>query len=146
MPFDSAERPMSEGHCRLLVLADFLETAVPRERFDLNGWTSRNSRPDADCNTAACAAGWATTIPTFSAAGFHLESLPHNGESWMFPVFKGHAPGYESVEAFFEIDEATFGCLFEIEAYAGIPSVFDVATRIRTFVHSAVKAIAEDAQ
>jgi hypothetical protein len=60
---------------RLLKLADFLENTVaklPRKRFRMQDWAvdlkgealPHYSHPDPtpDCNTAACALGWATAV------------------------------------------------------------------------------------
>lgn len=59
---------------RLLKLANFLET-VPAHKFDysswVNGWQG-DAVMSATCGTTACAFGWATAIPEFSALGLHL--------------------------------------------------------------------------
>lgn len=51
---------------RLLKLADFLDTKVPRRLFNTAYWAfgprTPKREPDATCQTSACAAGWATAI------------------------------------------------------------------------------------
>lgn len=57
------------GKRRLLKLAQFLETAELPGKFVMRTWAHEieNGRPA--CGTAACAAGWATSIPSFWRAG-----------------------------------------------------------------------------
>ena len=54
---------------RLLKLADLLDT-VPPEQFYIGLWSNS---PEFNCNTVACAAGWACSIPEFAEAGLHLQ-------------------------------------------------------------------------
>lgn len=67
---------------RLLKLADLLDT-VPRKRFNISSWASskfcgKPKEPEHnECNTTACAMGWATTLPVFKRAGLKLR-LPEN--------------------------------------------------------------------
>ena len=57
----------------LLELADFLKE-LPPERFDYESWVGRDwqGAPDLSCGTTACAAGWATTLPSFQKLGLQL--------------------------------------------------------------------------
>ncbi len=58
---------------RLLKLAEFLETAELPGKFRMGLWGEEvkgDGRPA--CGSAACAAGWATTIPSFRRAGLRL--------------------------------------------------------------------------
>lgn len=67
---------------RLLKLAAFLEK-LPPERFDYDRWVGNDwlGEPDLSCGTAACALGWATTIPEFRRLGLRLSRCgePHCG-------------------------------------------------------------------
>lgn len=54
---------------RLLKLADLLDT-IPPKQFDMGLWSNS---PEFNCNTVACAAGWACSIPEFAEAGLHLQ-------------------------------------------------------------------------
>lgn len=67
--------PKQAENCR--ILAEFLRTdpRVREEgRFDMRSWVGRDweGDPSLSCGTAACAAGWATTIPHFRAQGLRL--------------------------------------------------------------------------
>lgn len=46
----------------LLALADYLDTAVPPERFDISSWTKGDVTPENPCGTKACALGHATVL------------------------------------------------------------------------------------
>lgn len=68
-----------EGDRRMIVLADYLHDHVAKltsALFDMSIWAQKKYgtvRPKVgDCGTAACALGWATTIPEFESAGLHL--------------------------------------------------------------------------
>lgn len=67
----------------LLELADFLENLDPK-RFDIRTWRRPNKNTVGfvsddqlltDCNTVACAIGWATTLPEWKEAGFYMDTL-----------------------------------------------------------------------
>src|SRR4051812_34205362 len=65
---------MTRRHARrLLKLANKLET-VPRKKFDMGQWWGpvRDAQENV-CGTAGCALGWATTVPSFRAAGLSLK-------------------------------------------------------------------------
>lgn len=62
---------------RLTILAKFLET-VPDDKLNMLSWRNNVAKNDVevsdedlihDCNTTACAMGWACTIPEFKEAG-----------------------------------------------------------------------------
>lgn len=57
----------------LTELVELLDT-LPPERFDYNVWVGRDWKgaPDLSCGTTACAAGWATTLPSFQSTGLRL--------------------------------------------------------------------------
>lgn len=82
------------GLKRIWRLADFLSFVVPDERVCMQHWTSDivgdgeyvSSRVGPSihrCGTAACAVGWASTIPVFRRAGLRFD-----GESFA-PSFPG---------------------------------------------------------
>ena len=60
----------------LTELADLLD-ALPSERFIYDNWVRRDwlGDPDLSCGTAACAAGWATTLPSYRAEGLYLDQI-----------------------------------------------------------------------
>lgn len=62
-----------EGRKMLLELADLLDN-LPKERFCYGFWVGEDweGSPDLSCGTSACAAGWATTLPSFRAKGLYL--------------------------------------------------------------------------
>jgi hypothetical protein len=63
-----------EARRMLLTLARKLEK-LPARRFKYNRWVSGDwkGRADLSCGTSACAAGWATTLPSFRAKGLRLK-------------------------------------------------------------------------
>lgn len=131
------------GKRRLLKLAGFLETAsIPKKRFDMNSWAENRDGETADpklidCGTAACACGWATTIPAFRRAGFHLVDDPAT-PSQPDIVFRDSG-GFrwrngDAVEAFFDLGGDEVERLFMPESYSSPPTPKQVAKRIRAFV------------
>lgn len=71
-----------ESNRLLLLLAAFLPT-VPDRRFNYRSWVGSDWRgnPDLSCGTAACAGGWATTLPEFQALGLQLEKSDPEDET-----------------------------------------------------------------
>jgi hypothetical protein len=138
MPFDNENyRPIPEGHRRLLVLAEFLETRVDPKRFDLAEWSADDFLPTPDCGTAACACGWAGMLPEFNALGFRLVLVPtHEGsdEKAVAPTYKDAAAGWASVQTFFELSYSQTYSLFEMYHYRRPPGPQQVAARIRKLV------------
>lgn len=70
-------------HRRLLALAAFLRE-LPARKWDFSQFSAhglddkRPGRPELDphhCKTVACAAGWATVIPSFQRAGLFLNDF-----------------------------------------------------------------------
>lgn len=64
---------------RLTKLAELLDT-VPPDRFNMDYWglAPHGDLEDlniAECGTAACALGWACSIPEFRAAGLRLRKI-----------------------------------------------------------------------
>jgi hypothetical protein len=86
------------------------------------------------CGFAACAVGWACTIPSFRKAGLRLTATLDN-KFMMIPKFDGQT-GFEAVEEFFGITGNTASYLFESDAYgqSGKPRPKTVANRIRKVV------------
>ncbi len=125
---------------RLLRLADFLETEVPPERFNLGTWGDGNL---TKCGTAGCACGWATTIPEFKEAGFvlmvfdwedehthpdwHIAYCPPGDEVWT---------GWDAATKFFDITKPMAVYLFSQSSYHDDASPADVAACIRKFVEN----------
>lgn len=61
------------GKRRLLKLADFLASLkLKRGQFDMRKWAHEVVDGRPKCGTAACAAGWASAIPSFRRAGYRL--------------------------------------------------------------------------
>ncbi len=111
---------------RLLLLADFLET-VPPERFDMARWTGVDwaGKSDLSCGTAACAMGWATTIPQFRKLGLKLNKFG-------VPEFKSYF-GYGAATRLFDIDFYETTYLFA--SYTNFRhSSRNVARKIRDFI------------
>ena len=78
----------------LLELADFLDKLDPN-RFDIRTWR-RPSKDSVgfvsdeqlltDCNTVACAIGWAVTLPKWKDAGFYMDTLDISKEHMNNPL------------------------------------------------------------
>lgn len=66
-------KPMKTGWKRILLLADFMEK-LPGKRFDFRTFVGGDWKGAADlsCGTAACALGWATTMPVFRRLGLRV--------------------------------------------------------------------------
>jgi hypothetical protein len=118
---------------RLFTLAKFLETKVPRKRFNMDSWCTQHEwgttgRPfdKNDCHMSACAGGWATTIPYFRAAGLRSNEI---GE----PVFHGGV-GFNAMTAFFDLPYRDAVALFTPNKDHETPK--QVAKRIRTYLAS----------
>jgi hypothetical protein len=90
---------------RLLTLAKFLRT-VPKKRFYMGTWATdgfcgkANEPAHNECGTAACAAGWACTIPSFKRAGFRLGESEYWGDKSNCPVYRGMEE-WDAIRAFF---------------------------------------------
>lgn len=144
MPFDNHDL-IPEGHRRLLVLAEWLETKVPPGRFSLKDWTAdRDSIPTLECGTAACACGWAGIIPEFNALGFRLVQAPiYPGcdKKVPAPAYDREDSGWPSVAAFFGLTHLNAEHLFSELSYESDPPPTEVAARIRSFVaeHSSAR-------
>lgn len=94
------------NRARLATLAAHLET-VPRHLFNMNSWCdlggakiSNGAIPKPTCNTRACAAGWACSIPELNKAGLKLR------RQWDYiePEFENHR-ATSALMLFFGIDQ-----------------------------------------
>lgn len=121
----------STGHQRLKILADFLDTKVPAERFHLKLWSDEGF-PKNECGTAACAVGWATTIPEFAADGLHLEPWPGGGKCTV--LMFGAQAHWSAAERFFELEHFEAKHLFGENAYSDPTDKRAVVSRIRSFL------------
>lgn len=67
---------------RLKRLIDFLEQ-LPRAKFNFGRWTA-GWDPKHECGTAACAMGWAGTIPFFQKLGVSVKRArdPYGADDW----------------------------------------------------------------
>lgn len=118
---------------RLLKLAEFLETSVPNEEFDLGSWR---------CGTTACAVGWACTMPEFTQQGLVWSTMEDDFAS---PYYKDQVTGKEfsgwnAVGKFFlgvEKDYMLKYNLFAPDFYPSNPTPQMVAARIRQTVENA---------
>lgn len=102
-----------------------------------------------ECGFAACAIGWAGSIPEFIADGFTMQAfwtdsdIFHASGAAPYPRYKTHI-GYSAVEGFFQLDpgylskyngDSAVGYLFGPTAYGEqSPPPSTVAARIRQFV------------
>lgn len=116
-------------------------------------------QPEAlkECGFAACAVGWAGTIPAFIAEGFTMQTTwdEHDVElrigSAPYPTYRG-LEGSRAVESFFVLDPmrpiagfySEWSYLFGPGAYGdSTPEPSDVAERIREFVRQR-NSVSED--
>jgi hypothetical protein len=92
-------------------LADLLDE-LPEERFDYSKWVGDDWMGDDDlsCGTTACAAGWATTLPSFRRRGLFLAR-----ESWggiAFPAIEDEIGEEEAMAAVLDISPQDAHFLF----------------------------------
>jgi hypothetical protein len=123
------------GLNRLLKLADFLETKVPRKQFNMDVWKFEDA-----CGTVGCALGWGCSIPSFRKAGLKLV--------WDSEHISAHVKygderiGEDAAEDFFHIElkeaEDLFLDLYGDKSPNETPK--QVAKRIRKFVKEKQKA------
>lgn len=90
------------------------ETCVIQvDRFDMYSWAKQGSA----CGTSACAVGHAMLLPWFNAEGLEAKRIDKRGyRNQLSPVYQGQS-GFEAVERFFGIDEATSRHLFDPTYY-----------------------------
>lgn len=116
---------------RLRILRDFLRRHADELAIDMGCWADgiRDGRPA--CGSAACAIGWASTIPSFRRDGFRLRDM--TGEMVM-PIY-GDARNWAAVERFFDVDVETANYMFspnsdDYDLYVGAPAARACADRI----------------
>ncbi len=114
--------PIDIGAERLRILADFLPS-VPERQFNLIFW-AEGPRIE-ECGTAACACGWATTIPAFRAVGLKLDTQLGMG------IIFGELLDWEAVTTFFGLTHHEAEHLFSAERYGFRATPAIVAARIR---------------
>ena len=117
---------------RLTTLAKFLRT-VPEKKFDLTSWrdshrTTDDELRDPTCNTAACAVGWACSLPEFKAEGLGFKGGPYQSHGEL-----GNTYGWPAVREFFFLDSEQANYLFDFSSYER-NNATDVADRIDKFV------------
>jgi hypothetical protein len=128
------------SNARLLKLAAFLEK-LPRKRFDYGKWARWDSTDAADlsgapsCGTAACALGWATTMPAFRRLGLYMNSP---GNIWAIPAVRGTKRyGIDAARRIFGISGSDAMRLFVAGEFNGLSvdaTAKQVAKHIRKFV------------
>ncbi len=123
---------------RLNKLADFLIT-VPPERFDMSHWLSINDfdQSTLECGTAACAGGWACSIPEFRKAGLkliksNLVCVQAYGCEWI-PEYEGYFAD-DAMRKFFDLDKMQTDSIFMPGGYDRPPTPAEVAAKIRAVV------------
>lgn len=121
---------------RLLLLADFLETEVPLDRWEFDMITSEDwdgKEPLSECDSAGCALGWASSIPALYAAGFTNAAVK---SGLVFPIA---ASAFDLVlpEVRYLFDPYVYSDDEEWHRARALPhnaTPKDVAARIRAFV------------
>lgn len=105
-------------HELLLDLADFLEKVPPREKFSLRRWGNDENEAleKNECQSAACAMGWASIMPKFRALGLRSANEVLQNTKDRAPMFNG-VVGFEAIGAFFGIPEGQAMMLFEAMHY-----------------------------
>lgn len=138
---------------RLTKLADYMES-LPRsaaEHFHMEWYAGHDAvefhshfisgqeltTTDLNrCGTTACAAGWATTIPSFRRAGLRLVWGGHYGE-----VFLGELDSAIALETFFHIGHDEAYELFGADTLDKTPWAW--AARCRKFIRDNTACNAE---
>jgi hypothetical protein len=117
---------------RLLKLAKFLDdnSKVIGRKFCMETWAVDQFAPGAakrgySCQTAACAVGWATAIPSLRRAGLRLNSN--------LEICYGGDENFPAVSKFFGIGEYEARVLFSPETYRSGVRPRTIARVIRRF-------------
>lgn len=149
----------------LLTLADFLESLNPN-RFDIQTW--RRPTKDSvgfvsdekllsDCNTVACAIGWAVTLPQWKESGFYMDTLNVTKEHLSHPLstpytmaivkWKGNpqVDSYEAIQEGLNLPIGMAEVLFDYHNYADeeFTDAQTVAERIREFCNTPSEQLLE---
>lgn len=107
---------------RLRKLAKFLREKVPLKKFDMGEWADLDFKPNK-CGTAACAAGWATTI--FRKQGLRLNNGSLGNPR---PEYKGDF-GIDSLVKFFDLKETQARYLFFNSYYSKFSATPKIVAR-----------------
>lgn len=132
MQQNTIESEALTGDERLAILAEFLEKfeETAKQRFDMGVWFEDNDLFDL-CGAAACALGWAATIPVLRREGLQLSGcfsqLPtfRIGDAWHY--------GTSAAERFFELPSRGVADLLFMPA-AGYSSPAEVAKLLRQYL------------
>ena len=127
------------NRARLNTLANALDVHPAPAQFDLRDWfldyTKDQTLPaittDNDpiyCGYAACAVGYACTLPELRAEGLAFTTA---GGEPNEPVYNG-ATGWQAVRDFFDLTHDAAACLFDVNSYTYGATSQDVAKRIRS--------------
>lgn len=139
----------------LLELSEFLEKLDP-DRFDIRTWRRPSKKTVGfvsdealltDCNTVACAIGWATTLTSWKDAGFYIDALEITQEQLSHPMskpytmaivkWKGNSAidSYDAIHAGLNLPVRMAEVLFDYNNYADeeLTDPETVAERIREF-------------
>lgn len=139
----------------LLELANFLENLDPN-RFDIRTWRrpSKNSvgfvsdeELLTDCNTVACAIGWAATLQNWKNAGFYVDTLEITQEYLSHSLSKPYTmaiikwsgntkvDSYQAIQEGLDLPDRMAEVLFDYHNYADeeFTDPETVAERIREF-------------
>ena len=149
----------------LLELADFLEK-LDQQRFDIRTWRRPNKKSVGfvsdeqllnDCNTVACAIGWATTLPSWKSSGFYMGTLDITEENLNNPLsrpysmaivkWKGNPEidSYDAIQEGLNLPIGMAEVLFDGNNYADeeYTDSFTVAERIREFCNTPSEELLE---
>jgi hypothetical protein len=129
---------------RLLKLAAFLRT-LPRKRFNYKHWVGNDWKGEPDlmsCGTAACALGWATTIPLFRKEGLRLRAYSNGGGAPMLLDKEGEETShYDAGARVFGITNEESHYLFSDNSGIGWDATpKQVAKKIENFVAKRVRS------
>lgn len=129
---------------RLKLLEQYLRGSQVAEKWGFDEWAcfDRNFIPERDggknpevdffsCGTAGCAAGQATTIPEFKAAGLRLIAVDYSNKGT--PSYRGWS-GLKAMSEFFNLDDRLAQAIFITGANGnrGVKiTPIDVANRIK---------------
>ena len=118
---------------RLLKLADFLDKLKPKQ-LRMSAFVSNIGDKLGDCDTVACAAGWACTIPSFNKAGFQIDTFYSDRPTYR-DANGERLCGFEAIESFFGLSERAAVNIFGGEYLADKKTTpKQVAKRIRKLV------------
>lgn len=139
----------------LLELASFLEK-LDSNRFDIRTWRRPNKNSVGfvsdeelltNCNTVACAIGWAATLPNWKNAGFYIaplkitqEHLSHSlSQPYTMAIIKWRGntetDSYQAIREGLDLPDRMAEVLFDYHNYADeeFTDSETVAERIREF-------------